>query len=44
MKREGRRGAGFWWIQGPGWLLLSYLIYAQGIPAFNYEWGVSLGT
>ena len=40
MKRE----AGFWMIQGPGWLLFVYLIYAQAIPAFDYETGVAMGT
>lgn len=39
-----RRGLGFWMVEGPGWLLLLYLVYAQGIPAFNYELGVSMGT
>lgn len=38
------RGTGFWAIQIPGWLLLLYLVYAQGIPAFNYELGVRMGT
>ena len=33
-----------WLIQGPGWLLLLYLVYAQAIPAFNYETGVAMGT
>ena len=28
----------------PGWLLVFYLIYAQAIPAFDYELGVSMGT
>ena len=28
----------------PGWLLLAYLVYAQAIPALNYEWGVRMGT
>ena len=32
------------WLQIPGWLLLAYLVYAQAIPAFNYEWGVQIGT
>jgi len=32
------------WLQIPGWLLLAYLVYAQAIPAFNYEWGVRMGT
>jgi len=40
MKRE----LSFWFIQVPGWLLLLYLVYAQAIPAFNYETGVSMGT
>jgi hypothetical protein len=34
----------FWGIQIPGWLLLIYLIYAQGITAFGYGLGVSMGT
>ncbi len=38
------RGAGFWLIQIPGWLLLAYLVYAQAIPAFDYELGVAMGT
>ena len=40
----GNRGAGFWLLHGPGWLLLAYLVYAQAIPAFDYELGVSMGT
>lgn len=39
-----KRSFNFWLIQGPGWLLLLYLVYAQAIPAFNYELGVALGT
>lgn len=35
---------GFWVLHGPGWLLLLYLVYAQAIPAFNYELGVAMGT
>lgn len=31
-------------VQGPGWLLVIYLAYAQGIPAFDYELGVAMGT
>ncbi len=38
------RGRGFWLIQTPGWLLVVYLIYAQGISAFGYEIGVEMGT
>jgi len=39
-----KRSIGFWFLQGPGWLLLIYLIYAQAIPAFDYDLGVSMGT
>lgn len=39
-----KRGIGFWLLQVPGWLLLFYLIYAQAIPAFNYDLGVAMGT
>ena len=39
-----QRGAGFWMIHVPGWLLLLYLVYAQAIPAFDYEFGVAMGT
>jgi hypothetical protein len=37
------QGFNFWLIQGPGWLLTLYLIYAQAIPAFDYNTGVSMG-
>lgn len=39
-----KRGFNFWALQGPGWILLIYLIYAQGIPAFGYDFGVAMGT
>lgn len=39
-----RRGIGFWALQGPGWLLVLYLAYAQGIPAFDYDLGIAMGT
>jgi hypothetical protein len=39
-----RRNVGFWLVQGPGWLLLVYLVYAQAIPAFDYGLGVQMGT
>ncbi|HEY5626989.1 MAG TPA: hypothetical protein VIR79_03510 [Nitrospira sp.] len=32
------------WVQVPGWLLLLYLIVAQGPAAFDYEIGVRMGT
>ena len=38
------RGCAFWFLQATGWLVLAWLIYAQGIPAFDYEWGVKMGT
>lgn len=33
-----------YWLQIPGCLLLVYLVYAQAIPAFDYELGVRMGT
>jgi hypothetical protein len=39
-----KREASFWALQIPGWLLLIYLIYAQGITAFRYDLGVAMGT
>lgn len=33
-----------WSVQLPGWALLAYLVYAQAIPAFDYELGVQMGT
>lgn len=39
-KREKK----FWMIQGPGWLLVLYLAYAQAIAALDYELGVAMGT
>lgn len=44
MTTKRKRSLGFWMLQGPGWLLLIYLIYAQGISAFGYELGVAMGT
>ncbi|RLA29561.1 MAG: hypothetical protein DRQ63_00505 [Gammaproteobacteria bacterium] len=38
------RGLDHWFLQIPGWLLLTYLVYAQAIPAFDYELGVRMGT
>ena len=31
-------------LQGSGWVLVFYLIIAQGIPAFDYQIGVRMGT
>ncbi len=39
-----KRDIVFWSILGPGCLLLLYLIFAQAIPAFDYDLGVSMGT
>lgn len=39
-----KRDFSFWLLHGPGWLLLLYLIYAQAIPAFDYELGITMGT
>jgi len=41
---KNKRGFSFWALQIPGWLLLIYLIYAQGITAFSYDLGVAMGT
>ncbi len=38
------RGIGFWGLQLPGWALLIYLIYGQGIAAFDYQFAVRMGT
>ncbi|MGI9262715.1 MAG: hypothetical protein ACR2QR_11800 [Woeseiaceae bacterium] len=39
-----KSGLGFLSIQVPGWLLLFYLLYAQAIPALDYDLGVAMGT
>ena len=39
-----KRNIKFWILHIPGWLLVLYLIYAQAIPAFDYELGISMGT
>lgn len=31
-------------IHFSGWLFLVYLVYAQGITAFDYDYGVAMGT
>ncbi len=38
------RNNSFWFVQIPGWILFGYLVYAQAIPAFDYEVGVRMGT
>ena len=44
MTQTVKHGFTFWALQVPGWLLLVYLIYAQGISAFSYQLGVAMGT
>lgn len=44
MTTTERRGLGFWVLQVPGWLLLLWLVYTQGISALSYELGVSMGS
>lgn len=44
MIKTKKRGFAFWALQIPGWSLLVYLIYAQGISAFGYQLGVAMGT
>ena len=39
-----RHSGSFWILQVPGWLLLLYLIFAQGVTAVGYELGVMMGT
>jgi len=39
-----RRSSTFLAIQIPGWLLFGYLVYAQGLAAFDYDLGVRMGT
>lgn len=39
-----QRGAQFWVVQALGWVLFLYLLYAQAIPAFDYQLGVRMGT
>ena len=38
------RDIGFWFLQSPGWALFIYLIYAQAVPAFDYDLGIAMGT
>jgi hypothetical protein len=37
-------GTAHWLVQGPGWLLFLYLVFAQAIPAFDYQLGIDMGT
>jgi len=44
MSAVPKRELDLWVLQGPGWLLLVYLVYAQGISVLDYEFGVAMGT
>ena len=44
MTTPRKRRFAFLALQVPGWFLLIYLIYAQGISAFDYQLGVTMGT
>ncbi len=35
---------GFWLLQGPGWLLVLYLVIAQCVSAVSYDTGVRMGA
>jgi len=38
------RTSSFWFLQVSGWLFVAYLVYAQGVPALDYDYGVAMGT
>jgi hypothetical protein len=39
-----KQPASFWFLQVSGWLFAADLLYAQAVPAINYELGVAMGT
>jgi len=39
-----KQPASFWFLQTSGWLFVMYLVYAQGVAALNYDYGVAMGT
>ncbi len=39
-----KQAASFWFLQVSGWLFAAYLIYAQGVSALSYDYGVAMGT
>lgn len=41
---QEKKTRGFWILQVSGWILLAFLIYGQGIAAFDYDLGVRMGT
>ena len=44
MTTTSARGTPLWALQAPGWLLLLYLVVAQGVTAFDYDLGVRMGV
>lgn len=38
------RNSDVWTVQMPGWVLLAYLVYAQGVSALDYDLGIAMGT
>ena len=44
MSTTVKRSRAFWFLHVTGWLMLIYLVYAQGITAFGYDLGVAMGT
>ena len=39
-----KQSASFWFLQASGWLFAIYLVYAQGVSALDYDYGVAMGT
>ena len=39
-----KQPASFWFLQVSGWLFAAYLVYAQGVSALDYDYGVAVGT
>jgi hypothetical protein len=39
-----KQSASFRFLQASGWLFAIYLVYAQGVSALSYDYGVAMGT
>lgn len=39
-----KQSAAFWFLQISGWLFIAYLVYAQGVSAISYDYGIAMGT
>ena len=37
------RTLSFWFLQASGWVFVAYLVYAQGVSALDYDYGVAMG-